>query len=174
MADWAAMVESRDAEIERLKAELATSKRDADLGWEHAEKADEDTREWAELCKEYMAYSRRLLRYRLAWLSARRRAADEANFGMEALALRDAEIKRMKAERATLLSIREGEARATTTPTTLPTHGLATAAASASRLADPDCSASARRRTAAPCGSWPTAPRKFAESRASHLAATPT
>lgn len=37
-------------------------------------------------------------RYRLAWLSARRRAADEANFGMEALALRDDEIRRLKAE----------------------------------------------------------------------------
>jgi archaellum component FlaC len=37
-------------------------------------------------------------RYRLAWLSARRRAADEANFGMEALELRDAEIARLKAE----------------------------------------------------------------------------
>ncbi|MGW2950755.1 hypothetical protein [Streptomyces eurythermus] len=37
-------------------------------------------------------------RYRLAWLSARRRAADEANFGLEALALRDAEIERLRAE----------------------------------------------------------------------------
>lgn len=37
-------------------------------------------------------------RYQLAWLSARRRAADEANFGMEALALRDAEIARLRAE----------------------------------------------------------------------------
>ncbi|MEU1037667.1 hypothetical protein [Streptomyces sp. NPDC005907] len=37
-------------------------------------------------------------RYRLAWLSARRRAADEANFGMEALALRDEEIRRLRAE----------------------------------------------------------------------------
>ncbi|WP_406161029.1 hypothetical protein [Streptomyces canus] len=38
-------------------------------------------------------------RYRSAWLSARRRAADEANFGMEALALRDEEIRRLRAER---------------------------------------------------------------------------
>ncbi|MBT2412668.1 hypothetical protein J7I94_19230 [Streptomyces sp. ISL-12] len=37
-------------------------------------------------------------RYRLAWLSAWRRAADEHVFGMEALALRDAEIARLRAE----------------------------------------------------------------------------
>ncbi|GGX26761.1 hypothetical protein [Streptomyces chryseus] len=37
-------------------------------------------------------------RYRLAWISARRRACDEANFGMDALALRDEEIARLKAE----------------------------------------------------------------------------
>ncbi|MEV0444037.1 hypothetical protein AB0I84_45270 [Streptomyces spectabilis] len=36
-------------------------------------------------------------RYRLAWLSARRRAADESVFGMEALALRDEEIHRLRA-----------------------------------------------------------------------------
>ncbi|MFE7399582.1 hypothetical protein [Streptomyces sp. NPDC057557] len=36
-------------------------------------------------------------RYRLAWLSARLRAADEANFGMEALELKAAEIARLKA-----------------------------------------------------------------------------
>lgn len=41
---------------------------------------------------------RDLNRYRLAWISARRRAADEANFGMEALALRDEEIRRIRAE----------------------------------------------------------------------------
>ncbi|MGW2515010.1 hypothetical protein ACWC0A_37710 [Streptomyces scopuliridis] len=34
-------------------------------------------------------------RYRLAWLSARRRAADEVNFATEALALKDAEISRL-------------------------------------------------------------------------------
>ncbi|WP_435613271.1 hypothetical protein [Streptomyces sp. bgisy159] len=36
-------------------------------------------------------------RYRLAWLSARRRAADEANFGMEALELKQREITRLRA-----------------------------------------------------------------------------
>jgi len=38
-------------------------------------------------------------RYRLAWLSARRRAADEANFAMEALDLRAAEIARLTVDR---------------------------------------------------------------------------
>ncbi|MFD9442132.1 hypothetical protein [Streptomyces sp. NPDC060001] len=37
-------------------------------------------------------------RYRLAWLSARRRAADEANFGMEALELKRVEIHRLRDE----------------------------------------------------------------------------
>ncbi|MFG3014333.1 hypothetical protein ACGFZB_28720 [Streptomyces cinerochromogenes] len=37
-------------------------------------------------------------RYRLAWLSARRRAADEANFGMEALELKEQEIRRLRAD----------------------------------------------------------------------------
>jgi uncharacterized small protein (DUF1192 family) len=170
MADWAAMVDSRDAEITRLRAELetstasywrasdesdrlrdllrsekdradnairredvadehaeevaadrdryraawqsarrrstglterlATSKRDADLGWEHAETADKDAAEWAGLCKEYMLYARRLARYRLAWLSARRRSGTEAQYATEALALRDVTIRRLKAELA--------------------------------------------------------------------------
>lgn len=38
-------------------------------------------------------------RYRLAWLSARRRAADEANFGMEALELKEQEIARLASDR---------------------------------------------------------------------------
>jgi hypothetical protein len=37
-------------------------------------------------------------RYRSAWLSARLRAADEANLGMEALELKDQEIRRLRAE----------------------------------------------------------------------------
>ncbi|MEU3729970.1 hypothetical protein AB0E81_11255 [Streptomyces sp. NPDC033538] len=37
-------------------------------------------------------------RLRLAYLSARRRAADEHVFGMEALQMRDDEIRRLKAE----------------------------------------------------------------------------
>lgn len=37
-------------------------------------------------------------RYRSAWLSARRRAADEANFGMEALELKNAEISRLRVD----------------------------------------------------------------------------
>lgn len=37
-------------------------------------------------------------RYRLAWLSARRRAARETEFAAEALALKDAEIRRLTAD----------------------------------------------------------------------------
>lgn len=42
-------------------------------------------------------------RYRLAWLSARRRAADEANLGLEAVEYLQAEISRLRA----LLASRE-------------------------------------------------------------------
>ncbi|MFD5161016.1 hypothetical protein ACFWMJ_23555 [Streptomyces hawaiiensis] len=41
-------------------------------------------------------------RYRLAWISARQRAADEANFGMEALELKEQELRRLRAELAEL------------------------------------------------------------------------
>ncbi|MGW1547490.1 hypothetical protein [Streptomyces sp. NPDC002346] len=51
----------------------------------------------------------RLRRYRLAWLSARLRAADEANFAMEALDLKDAEIARLKAELADLREAIHGD-----------------------------------------------------------------
>ncbi|KDQ65729.1 hypothetical protein [Streptomyces sp. NTK 937] len=49
---------------------------------------------WAQLCDERS----RSRRYRLAWLSARRRAADNARFLPEALALKDAEIARLRTE----------------------------------------------------------------------------
>jgi len=66
-----------------------------------AEGSHERAREiWARLdALEAMDYARR---YRLAWLSARRRAADEANFGMEALALRDEVIRAQVDESARL------------------------------------------------------------------------
>lgn len=41
------------------------------------------------------------IRYRLAWISARRRAADGANFGTEALELKNQEISRLRSELAT-------------------------------------------------------------------------
>ncbi|MDX2575922.1 hypothetical protein PV332_10560 [Streptomyces scabiei] len=43
-------------------------------------------------------------RYRLAWLSARRRAADEANFGMEALALKEEELATERARQASYVA----------------------------------------------------------------------
>jgi hypothetical protein len=49
---------------------------------------------WQAMCRQ--GYSGR---YRAAWLSARRRAADEANFAMEALDLKAAEIARLTADR---------------------------------------------------------------------------
>jgi hypothetical protein len=58
-------------------------------------RAQDDFASW--LWKQMSERRKERDRYRLAWLSARRRAADEANFGTEALALRDAEIRRLKA-----------------------------------------------------------------------------
>ncbi|MDH6625759.1 hypothetical protein M2271_003570 [Streptomyces sp. LBL] len=90
MADWAAMVDARDTEIADLKRKLADCDRAResagnlylmfrDLRDEEADRSD---------------------RYRSAWLSARRRAADEANFGMEALELKRQAIARLRAQLA--------------------------------------------------------------------------
>jgi hypothetical protein len=61
------------------------------------------------LWDQFVERGRESDRYRLAWLSARRRAADEANFGMEALALRDAEIARLKAVQRTIFGMGNDE-----------------------------------------------------------------
>lgn len=66
---------------EELAAKLAEETERADVNCEVAG-------QWAELAE----------RRRLAWLSARRRAADEANFGMEAMELRDQEIRLLRQE----------------------------------------------------------------------------
>ncbi|MEV4971989.1 hypothetical protein [Streptomyces scopuliridis] len=75
------------AEIERLTKALAEAQ--LDVGY---------FQEWAEFngrrLNDWIAWQRR---YRSAWLSARRRAADEANFATEALTLKDAEISRLTA-----------------------------------------------------------------------------
>ncbi len=151
MADWAAMVEARDAKIERLRellqyenqradaaidreetAEKAAEEAQAEVErlaslagyWEH--RAEESAEEAAQLrsawkvshatgesyrriTRDLNETVRELLsaltgrtserdRYRLAWLSARRRAADEANFATEALEIRDAHIARLEAQ----------------------------------------------------------------------------
>ncbi|MFB7919378.1 hypothetical protein [Streptomyces sp. NPDC056061] len=68
-------------------------------------------------------------RYRLAWTSARRRAADEANFGMEAMALKDAhlaalrrEIDRLRAFAADVTAVRDWTMCAATPRDLLESH----------------------------------------------------
>ncbi|GAA0641449.1 hypothetical protein GCM10009548_02060 [Streptomyces malaysiensis subsp. malaysiensis] len=83
MADWAAMVEARDAEIARLRAALAESERLRGSLYEifrntYANEVD------------------RTDRYRLAWLSARRRAAEEAAFGADAVEHYEAKIQQLR------------------------------------------------------------------------------
>ncbi|MER7922149.1 hypothetical protein ABTY96_03260 [Streptomyces sp. NPDC096057] len=134
MADWAAMVEARDAEIEQLRGLLRVEKERADSAIDREETAEfaveavntellrvvehtdseidrlrtqvADFRGWRVALYEVMRATARSSRktarsanrYRLAWLSARRRAADEANFGMEALDQARQEITRLRAE----------------------------------------------------------------------------
>ncbi|KUN16542.1 hypothetical protein AQJ23_44930 [Streptomyces antibioticus] len=88
--------------VAELQTELATSKRDADAGWTHAQRADDNAQEWATSWKFMFNDRTRILRYRLAWLSARRRAADEHNFGMEALELKNVELLRLREENEVL------------------------------------------------------------------------
>lgn len=67
----------------RRRAKRARQGNDAEVRWANGM--------WADALRD-------LHRYRCAWLSARRRAADAFIFGAEALALRDAEIERLKAQ----------------------------------------------------------------------------
>ncbi|MFE7624275.1 hypothetical protein [Streptomyces sp. NPDC057509] len=85
--------------VERLSEAVKDARADAEYfqAW-----AEGNGRRLNEVLAQASTYRRQRDRFRLAWLSARRRAADEANFGMEALELRDAEIARLKAELADL------------------------------------------------------------------------
>ncbi|GAA3018612.1 hypothetical protein [Streptomyces fulvorobeus] len=74
-------------EIERLTGLLAARVADSTAAWTAVRSI--------QLMNEA---GRQRDRYRSAWVSARRRAADEANYGMEALELKDAEIHRLKVE----------------------------------------------------------------------------
>lgn len=87
-----------------LEDELAASKRDADFGWQHAEKQAEFVGEWAGLFVAQGKEAQRLLRYRLAWLSARRRAARESEYAAEALELKDAEVANERARSASFVA----------------------------------------------------------------------
>lgn len=98
-SDRIAALDARDAEIERLRGVLLEL--DHRLSWHTTCKTCSRILDSAyEETMRAEAAESACDRYRLAWLSARRRAADEANFGMEALALRDEEIRRLRAELA--------------------------------------------------------------------------
>jgi hypothetical protein len=74
------------AEVERLKVQVESFR-----GWRAS------IYEVARCSFRSAGRSRKLAdRYRLAWLSARRRAADEANMGMEALELTRQEVERQR------------------------------------------------------------------------------
>jgi hypothetical protein len=84
------------AEVERLTSLVGY--------WEHRAEESDRLREHAGSLYEMFERLRdeesdRSERYRLAWLSARRRAADEANFGMEALEFKDRWIAQITADR---------------------------------------------------------------------------
>lgn len=87
MADWAAMVEARDAEIERLRDLLRTESARANDAIDREQAAEQHAEELGEERD----------RYRLAWLSARRRDCENSLHATEALELKDAEITRLKA-----------------------------------------------------------------------------
>ncbi|MFE5159124.1 hypothetical protein ACFRNT_11430 [Streptomyces sp. NPDC056697] len=87
MADWAAMVEARDAEIARLRDLLRAEHERANAAIDREEPAEEHAEE----------LERERDRYRLAWLSARRRAAVEANHGTDAVEHYEAKIQRLEA-----------------------------------------------------------------------------
>lgn len=122
-AHWEGVADRMRDEISRLKDLLAYEHNRADSAIdreETAEQAAEESREEAERLRAVVAdYESRISwfttcaqcaglldavyaetcrvdRYRSAWLSARRRAADEANFGMEALELKQREADRWR------------------------------------------------------------------------------
>ncbi|MFJ6636600.1 hypothetical protein ACIQMR_35330 [Streptomyces sp. NPDC091376] len=122
-------LEVRDSEIARLKDLLRVENKRADdairretVAEEHAEELTAKVVERDGLLERagelYLMFKRlreeeadRADRYRLAWLSARRRAADESNFGLEALELKNAEIRRLKAQLDALRKSTDGAPR---------------------------------------------------------------
>lgn len=87
MADWAAMVETRDAEIVRLQDLLRAENTRANAAIDREKTAEEHAYE-LEAERD---------RYRLAWLSARRRAAEEAMHGADAVEYYEAKIQQLRA-----------------------------------------------------------------------------
>src|SRR5690606_16141584 len=90
--------EESAAEVERLTRDLRISEAKVGGAALHVDRVNARVNMLENVVSAYDGIHGERDRYRLAWLSARRRAADEANFGMEALALRDDEIRRLKAE----------------------------------------------------------------------------
>jgi hypothetical protein len=107
--DLAAWLVDAEDEAARLRSAWTSARRRAARAsgaWRYAcwrveslrSEAKKDGAVMRGLLETLGARSRQTRRYRSAWLSARRRAVDEFNHGAEALALRDAEIARLKAE----------------------------------------------------------------------------
>ncbi|KUF18842.1 hypothetical protein [Streptomyces silvensis] len=95
-SDRLASLEARDAEIERLKRDLRLSEAKVGGAALYVDRVNARVVMLENVVDAYDGIHGERDRYRLAWLSARRRAADEANFGAEALALRDEEITRLR------------------------------------------------------------------------------
>ncbi len=111
MADWAAMVEARDAEIQRLKRDLRISEAKVGGAALYVDRVNAKVAMLENVVDVYDGIHGERDRYRLAWLSARRRAADEANFGMEALDLERARQASFVAELQPLVRARMEELR---------------------------------------------------------------
>lgn len=85
---------SRDERIETYYHQSAwdLAERIVDLE-DEAEESRVEYRKVADICADQITKNERL---RSAWTSARRRAADEANFGMEALERKEREVSRWR------------------------------------------------------------------------------
>ncbi|MFD4699795.1 hypothetical protein [Streptomyces niveus] len=85
------------AEIERLTRDLRVSEAKVGGAALYVEHADARMNMLENVVDAYDGIHGERDRYRLAWTSARRRASREANFATEALALQDAELRRLRA-----------------------------------------------------------------------------
>ncbi|CAM5406820.1 putative protein OS=Streptomyces microflavus OX=1919 GN=Smic_80900 PE=4 SV=1 [Streptomyces microflavus] len=94
-------VAEAQAEIERLNGEVAQLRSAWKVSTATRESYRRITRDLNGAVRELLSACAERMherdRYRLAWLSARRRAADEANLGMEAVEHLQAEVTRLRA-----------------------------------------------------------------------------
>ncbi|MFE0326306.1 hypothetical protein ACFW08_05755 [Streptomyces sp. NPDC058960] len=84
------------AEIERLKRDLRVSEAKVGGAALYVDQVNARASMLENVVAAYDGIHEERDRYRLAWLSARRRAADEANFGTEALERKEVEIRRLR------------------------------------------------------------------------------